>query len=64
MFLHVVDLKPPYLDKVLFNLAVVQQKQGKTQQCIENLEKAVIKNPKNQRARKYLNQLKSYKGVS
>ena len=30
MFLPVVDLKPPYLDKVLFNLAVVQQKLGKT----------------------------------
>ena len=64
MFLHVVDLKPPYLDKVLFNLAVVQQKQGKKQQCIENLEKAIINNPKNQRAQQYLNQLKNYKGVS
>jgi type II secretory pathway predicted ATPase ExeA/tetratricopeptide (TPR) repeat protein len=59
MFLHVVDLRPPYLDKVLFNLAVVQQKQGKNQQCIENLEKAVINNPKNQRAQQYLNQLNS-----
>ena len=64
MFIHVVDLKPPYLDKVLFNLAVVQQKQGKKQQCIENLEKAMINNPKNQRAQQYLNQLKNYKGVS
>ena len=64
MFLHVVDLKPPYLDKVLFNLAVVQQKQGKKQQCIENLEKAMINNPKNQRAQQYLNQLKNYKEVS
>ena len=58
MFLHVVDLKPTYLDKVLFNLAVVQQRQGKKQECIENLEKAVINNPKNQRAQQYLNQLK------
>jgi type II secretory pathway predicted ATPase ExeA/tetratricopeptide (TPR) repeat protein len=58
MFLHVVDLKPPYLDKVLFNLAVVQQRQGKIQECIENLEKAMINNPKNQRAQQYLNQLK------
>jgi len=58
MFFHVVDLKPPYLDKVLFNLAVVQQKQGKNQQCIENLEKAIKNNPKNQRAKQYLNQLK------
>ena len=64
MFFHVVDLKPPYLDKVLFNLAVVQQKQGKNQQCIENLEKAIKNNPKNQRAQQYLNQLKNYKEVS
>ena len=64
MFLHAVALKPPYLDKVLFNLAVVQQQQGKNQQCIENLEKAMINNPKNQRAQQYLNQLKNNKGVS
>jgi len=64
MFLNVVDLKPPYLDKVLFNLAVVQQKLGKKQQCIENLEKAMINNPKNQRAQQYLNQLKNDKEVS
>jgi type II secretory pathway predicted ATPase ExeA/tetratricopeptide (TPR) repeat protein len=64
MFLHVVDLKPPYIDKALFNLAVVQQKQGKQKECIENLEKAIINNPKNQRVQQYLNQLKNYKGVS
>ena len=64
MFLQVVDLKPPYLDKVLFNLAVVQQKQGKNQQCIENLEKAIKNNPKNQRVQQYLNQLRNYKEVS
>ncbi len=58
MFLHVVELKPPYLDKALFNLAVVQQKQGKMQQCIENLEKAMTANPMNQRAQQYRNQLK------
>jgi type II secretory pathway predicted ATPase ExeA/tetratricopeptide (TPR) repeat protein len=64
MFFHVVDLKPPYLDKVLFNLAVVQQKQGKNQQCIENLEKAIKNNPKNQRAQQYLNRLTNDKEVS
>jgi|GEM_PF-307917 len=64
MFLHVADLKPLYLDKVLFNLAVVQQKLGKKQQCIENLKKARINNPKNQRVQQYLNQLKKDKSVS
>jgi len=64
MFLHVVDLKPSYIDKALFNLAVVQQKQGKQEECIENLEKAIMNNPKNQRVQQYLNQLKNEKGVS
>jgi type II secretory pathway predicted ATPase ExeA/TolA-binding protein len=64
MFLNVVDLKPPYVDKALFNLAVVQQKQGKQQECIKNLEEAMLNNPKNQRARKYLNHLKNNKGAS
>jgi len=59
MFLKVVDLKPPYIDKALFNLAVVQQKQAKQQECIKNLEKAIINNPKNQRVQQYLNQLKN-----
>jgi hypothetical protein len=49
---------------VLFNLAVVQQKQGKKQRCIENLKKAMISNPKNQRAQQYLKQLKNDKEVS
>ena len=62
MFLLVAELRPQYLDKALFNLAVVQQKQGKRKQCIENLEKALIINPKNQRARKYLNRFKNNSG--
>jgi type II secretory pathway predicted ATPase ExeA/TolA-binding protein len=64
MFLRVVDLRPQYLDKVLFNLAVVQQKQRKNRQCIENLEKAIKINPDNQRARQYLHRLKYDKGAS
>ena len=59
MFLHVTDSRTDYLDKALFNLAVVQQKQGKTNQCIENLEKALNINPKNQRVRTYLNHFKN-----
>jgi type II secretory pathway predicted ATPase ExeA/Tfp pilus assembly protein PilF len=59
MFLLVTDSKTDYLDKALFNLAVVQQKQGKTNQCIKNLEKALNINPKNRKVRTYLNHLKS-----
>ena len=64
MFLRVADLKPSYLDKVLFNLAVVQQKQRKNKQCIENLEKAIKINPDNQRASQYLHRLKNEKEMS
>lgn len=64
MFLAVVELRPDYLDKALFNLAVVQEKQGKRQQCIENLEKTLTVNPNNQRAQKYLNQFKGNSGKS
>jgi len=59
MFLLVEESRPKYLDKALFNLAVVQQKQGRKKQCIENLEKALMVNPKNQRVRTYLNHIKS-----
>jgi tetratricopeptide (TPR) repeat protein len=59
MFLLATDSRTDYLDKALFNLAVVQEKQGKTNQCIENLEKALDINPTNQRVRTYLNHFKN-----
>ena len=62
MFLLVTHSRTDYLDKALFNLAVVQQKQGKRNQCIENLEKALNINPRNQRVRTYLNHFKSKLG--
>ena len=54
---HVVDLAPPYLDEALFNLAMVQKRLGKKDECIENLKRAVIVNPKNKLAKKYLKKL-------
>ena len=62
MFFLVADSRTDYLDKALFNLAVVQQKQGKTNQCIKNLEKALNINPENQRVKTYLNHFKSKLG--
>ena len=53
-FHRAVELRPPFLDKVIFNLAMVQQKQGKEQECIENLKKALMVNPDNHRAQKYI----------
>jgi Tfp pilus assembly protein PilF len=64
MFHRAAELKPPFLDKAIFNLAMVQQKQGKEQECVNNLEKALMINPENHRARKYLEQLTGISGVS
>ncbi len=58
-FLRVTALRPPYLDRALFNLAAVQRKQGKTGQSIESLEEALAVNPNNDRARTYLRQIKA-----
>jgi len=61
MYSQTVKLSPPYLDEALFNLALVQQKQGKKKQSMESLERAVKINPQNEMARKLLKKLK---GVS
>jgi type II secretory pathway predicted ATPase ExeA/tetratricopeptide (TPR) repeat protein len=57
-FSGAVQLKPPYMGKSLFNLAVVQDKLGKMEQSLANLEKAVALMPKNEKALAYLNRLK------
>ncbi len=62
MFLRVTELEPPYLDKAMVNLALVQYKQGKKQQCIENLGKALKMNPDNEKAHKYLEQFATVSG--
>ncbi len=48
MYNRVVKLSPTYLDEALFNLAMVQVKQGKKQESMANLEKAVALNPQNE----------------
>jgi len=58
MYSRVVKMGPLYLDEALFNLAAVQEKQGKRGECISNLEKAQTINPKNEAVRKYLDRLK------
>jgi len=60
-FARVVRLKPSYLDKALFNLALVQEKLGKKQESLANLKEAVAVRPKNQKVRAYLNQVFSVK---
>ncbi|MBI5895377.1 MAG: AAA family ATPase [Desulfobacterales bacterium] len=59
MLVRAVALKPAYLDKALFNLAVVRQKIGKHRESLAALEAAVAIRPDNQKAQAYLNALKA-----
>ncbi len=64
MYSRVVELAPPYVDEALFNLAMVQEKQGKRAKSITSLEKALQVNPDNEMAKKYLLKLKRDSGKS
>jgi len=57
MYSQSVKLSPPYLDEALFNLALVQEKQGKMKQSMESLERALKINPKNEKAPKLLKKI-------
>ncbi len=46
MYSRVVKLSPPYLDEALFNLGMIQEKEGKKEEGIKNLEAALKINPK------------------
>ncbi len=56
MFAQAVRTHPPYLDKALFNLAMVQRKLGKKEESRITLERAVAVNPDNRKAQTYLKQ--------
>jgi Tfp pilus assembly protein PilF len=58
MFTQVVQMKPDYLDKALFNLAIVQQKRGKNRQSVANLEHALAIRPDNPKVQAYLDQFR------
>ena len=64
MYGRVVELAPPYMDEALYNLALVQEKQGKRAESIKNLEKALEVNPNNEMAKKYLLRIKRDSGKS
>ena len=58
MYKHTVRTSPDFLDDALYMLALSQKKLGKNQQCIENLEQALIINPDNKQAKLSLARLK------
>jgi len=56
-FARAIELSPPYLDQALFNLAVVQDKQGKRDASLQSLRKAMEINPENQKVRDLLERI-------
>ncbi len=56
-FTRVVELEPSYLDKALFNLALVQEKLGKNEACLENLRLAMAISPDNKKMQAYFEQV-------
>ena len=58
MYSKVVNLSPMYVDEALFNLGMVQEKQGKRKESLQNIEKALSINPGNEPARKALARMK------
>ncbi len=62
MYARVVELKPAFTDEALFNLAVIYEKLGERDRCIQKLEQAVAFNPGNKSAQKYLQHLKRKTG--
>jgi serine/threonine protein kinase/cytochrome c-type biogenesis protein CcmH/NrfG len=58
MYSRVVKLSPPYLDEAFFNLAMVQEKQGKKTEAMANMEKALAVNPKSALIKEHLDRLK------
>jgi serine/threonine protein kinase/Tfp pilus assembly protein PilF len=62
MYGRVVELRPAFTDEALFNLAVIHEKLGERDRCLKNLEQAVVLNPGNKLAQKYLHRLKQKTG--
>ena len=58
MYGRVVNMGSQYPDEALFNLAVIQEKQGKIEECISTLERARAINPNNDIVKKHLDRMK------
>ncbi len=58
MYARAANLEPGYLDEALYDLAIVQDKQGKIQAAIASLERALRFNANNRQAKSLLGSLK------
>lgn len=59
MYARTVELSPPFIDEALFNLAMIEARQGKRETCVKNLRRALKHNPDNEQVREYLKQLET-----
>lgn len=59
MYTRTVKLSPSYIDEALFNLGMVQKKQGKNEEAAKNFERSLSANPGNERARQEVERSKA-----
>ncbi len=58
VYQQLVQMNPPDLDVALYNLAVIQDKQGKKEECLASLEKAYAFNSENKAVKTFLDKMK------
>ena len=58
MYGKVIDLAPPFVDQAYFNLAIIDDKIGRTKEAADNMKKALQLNPHNEDAARFLKNLK------
>jgi tetratricopeptide (TPR) repeat protein len=61
-YTRAVELAPPYLDEVLYNLAMLREQQGDLETCLRQLDLAVQYNPHNIRAITYRERVRAQMG--
>jgi tetratricopeptide (TPR) repeat protein len=62
-YTRAVELAPPYLDEVLYNLALIEEQRGDLAACLQRLDRAVQFNPQNARAVGYRERIRQRVGA-
>jgi tetratricopeptide (TPR) repeat protein len=61
-YTRAVELAPPYLDEVLYNLALIEEQRGDLAACLQRLDEAVQVNPRNAQAIGYRERIRRRMG--
>jgi len=62
-YTRAVELAPPYLDEVLYNLALIEEQRGDLAACLQRLDRAVQFNPQNARVVGYRERIRQRVGA-